>query len=221
MPAIKRIIRKGIKMVLSKREKAAEKRAERRAAAKAKEEAVGVMIRKYKMTEEEILKIWDEFYAKHPDGFMTKESFLATKEDKTYASAMFAVFDTDASGTLDINEYVHATSVHSLGTPREKLSWIFTAFDADGGGSIDVDELKDLVIGLFQLSGLPDDPDNLVECFQEIRNAVDVDGDGQITKEEFVEKGLQSKFINDLLLTKRVNRDDLENYDGTAVPISL
>ena len=80
-----------------------------------------------------------------------------------------------------------------------------------------------------------------------------MDGDGQITKEEFVEKGfpatspnfliwgqhwsalvrfkvinlivvvqgLQSKFINDLLLTKRVNRDDLENYDGTAVPISL
>ena len=29
--------------------------------------------------------------------------------------------------------------------------------------------LRDLVIGLFQLSGLPDDPDNLVECFQEIR----------------------------------------------------
>ena len=38
------------------------------------------MIRKYKMSEEEILKIWDEFYAKHPDGFMNKESFLATKE---------------------------------------------------------------------------------------------------------------------------------------------
>ena len=41
---------------------------------------VGVMIRKYKMSEEEILKIWDEFHAKHPDGFMTKESFLGTKE---------------------------------------------------------------------------------------------------------------------------------------------
>ena len=41
---------------------------------------VGVMIRKYKMSEEEILKIWDEFHAKHPDGFMTKESFLDTKE---------------------------------------------------------------------------------------------------------------------------------------------
>ena len=34
------MLKSGIKMVLSKREKAAEKRAERRAAAKAKEEAV-------------------------------------------------------------------------------------------------------------------------------------------------------------------------------------
>ena len=48
------------------------------------------MIRKYKMSEEEILKIWEEFYAKHPDGFMSKESFLATKE----------VIDTDRYSTV-------------------------------------------------------------------------------------------------------------------------
>ena len=49
---------------------------------------------------------------------------------------------------------------------------------------------------------------------------MDVDGDGQITKEEFVEKGLQSNFINELLLATRVDQQELENYDGTAVPVS-
>ena len=49
------------------------------------------MIRKYKMSEEEILKIWEEFYAKHPDGFMSKESFLATKEVR---EAIIKVFFT-------------------------------------------------------------------------------------------------------------------------------
>ena len=29
---------------------------------------------------------------------------------------------------------------------------------------------SDLVIGLFQLAGLPDDPDQLVSCYQEIRS---------------------------------------------------
>ena len=47
-----------------------------------------------------------------------------------------------------------------------------------------------------------------------------MDGDGQITKEEFVEKGLQSNFINELLLATRVDQQELENYDGTAVPVS-
>ena len=50
---------------------------------------------------------------------------------------------------------------------------------------------------------------------------MDADGDGQITKEEFVEKGLKSEFINQLLLSTRVNREELEAYDGTAVPTSV
>ena len=38
------------------------------------------MNRKYKMPEEEILRIWEDFHSKHPDGLMTKESFLDSKE---------------------------------------------------------------------------------------------------------------------------------------------
>lgn len=203
-----------------KREKERERRALSRKLAREKAEAVAVMIKKYHMKEGEVLKVWDQFHEQNPDGEMTREDFLLTKEDKTYAAAMFAFFDTDGSGTLDINEYMHASSVHE-DTPKDKLSWIFSAFDADGGGSVDVNELKDLVIGLFQLAGLPDDPEQLVDCYQDIRNAVDVDGDGQITMEEFVEKGLQSKFINDLLLTTKVNKEELEGYDGTAVPCAV
>ena len=33
---------------------------------------------------------------------------------------MFAFFDTDGSGTLDINEYMHASSVHE-DTPKDKV----------------------------------------------------------------------------------------------------
>ena len=41
-------------------------------------------------------------------------------QDKAYAEAMFAFFDTDGSGTLDINEYMHASSVHE-DTPKDKV----------------------------------------------------------------------------------------------------
>ena len=100
-----------------------------------------------------------------------------------------------------------------MSSPVFQFSLLADLADKYSRNIVEKNFLRDLVIGLFQLSGLPDDPDNLVECFQEIRwleenapvgkksdwmcfdfarNAVDVDGDGQITKEEFVEKGLRA-----------------------------
>ena len=86
-----------------------------------------------------------------------------------------------------------------LNTPEDKLKWIFTAFDADGGGSIDVGEIKDIVIGLFRLAGIEEDDDLLETCVTDVLEAVDKDGDGDISKEEFVKNAMQSKFICNML----------------------
>ena len=61
-----------------------------------------------------------------PQNIMTNHA--STPQDKEYAAKMFAVFDTDESGSLDINEYVHATSVHELGTPKDKVHLPHFAF---------------------------------------------------------------------------------------------
>ena len=76
---------------------------------------------------------------------------------------------------------------------------MFTAFDADGGGSIDVAEIKDIVIGLFRLAGIEEDDDLLETCVTDVLEAVDKDGDGDISKEEFVKNAMQSKFIFNML----------------------
>ena len=86
-----------------------------------------------------------------------------------------------------------------LETPEDKLSWIFTAFDEDGGGSIDVDEIRDIVEGLFRLAGIEEDGDMISSCVTDVRAAIDDDGDGDISKEEFVKNAMGSKFISDLL----------------------
>ena len=63
-----------------KREKERERRALSRKLAREKAEAVAVMIKKYHMKEGEVLKIWDEFHEQNPDGEMSREDFLLTKE---------------------------------------------------------------------------------------------------------------------------------------------
>ena len=127
-------------------------------------------------------------------------------QDNFMAEAFFRVFDEDNSGALSFYEYMMVKNAPNLDSPEEKLTWIFTAFDKDGGGSIDVDEVYDIVVALFKMSGKEEEADGIEEeiddCVDEIIEAVDTDDDGVITKEEFVENAMKSKFIFNLVGTK-------------------
>merc|ERR1712227_657158 len=110
------------------------------------------------------------------------------------------------------SNYLHLTThkldncqVSDLESVEDKLSWIFTAFDSDGGGSIDYDEITDICQGLFRLAGIQEDEDMLAACVADVRATIDGDGDGDISKEEFVKNGMQSKFIADLLTKQQYN----------------
>ena len=66
-------------------------------------------------------------------------------------------------------------------TPDQKLKWIFNVFDKDGGGTIDAEEISEMVRGLFSMSGIEVDEDEVENSTREILQAVDVDDDGDIT----------------------------------------
>ena len=115
------------------------------------------------------------------------------------ADSLFSVFDEDNSGTLNFYEYMHVQEAKELTTPEEKLNWIFCAFDEDRGGYIDVLEIKNVVTGLFKMAGMEVDKDKIVGLVGEVRYAMDENKDWLISKEEFVNNGMKSKFINKLL----------------------
>ena len=119
------------------------------------------------------------------------------------AKALFRVFDEDNSGTLNFFEWYQATNVKNMTTPEEKLNWIFTAFDADAGGSIDVQEIKDIVLWMFRFAGIEEDPDMIASCLIDVRATIDVDKDGDISKEEFIKNAMDSEFIADILKEKK------------------
>ena len=78
-------------------------------------------------------------------------------------------------------------------------TWIFNVFDEDGGGSIDIDEVIKLVIGLANMGGVEAEREFLLACVQDILEAIDVDRDGDITREEFVNNAMKSSFIRNIL----------------------
>ena len=77
--------------------------------------------------------------------------------------------------------------------------WIFKVFDEDGGGTIDIDELIKIVIGLFNMNGESLDREVILACVIELMDIIDEDGNGEITRDEFIQNGMRSGFIRNLM----------------------
>ena len=124
---------------------------------------------------------------------------------KEIASDIFTMFDEDESNTMDFSEFVIAEAAVTLASPREKLNWIFSVFDKDGGGVIDHREMRDVVLGLFTMAGIRIHEEILVERLKEMLEAIDIDGDGEIEKEEFIKNAMKCGFICDIVKGDVVN----------------
>ena len=58
---------------------------------------------------------------------------------------------------------------------------------------------RDVVKSLFQMAGIELEEEILADRMEEMLKAIDVDGDGEITKEEFIKNALSCEFIHDML----------------------
>lgn len=54
---------------------------------------------------------------------------------------IFAVFDSDGSGTLDIDEFSLMLNTIQMNISEERVGMLFAALDKDGSGEIEVEEL--------------------------------------------------------------------------------
>ena len=92
-----------------------------------------------------------------------------------------------------------AINASKMNNPEAKLRWIFNVFDRDSSGLIDGQEIEAMLKGLFAMAGIEYDEDDIKRCLKEIMRACDDDGDGAITKDEFVRNALKSMFIRSIL----------------------
>ena len=56
-----------------------------------------------------------------------------------------------------------------------------------------------MVKSLFHMAGIELEEEILAERMDEMLKAIDADGDGEITKEEFIKNALSCEFIHDML----------------------
>ena len=157
------------------------------------------------MAEEKVKEQHCSFLKICPNGSMTKKKFVDLSREAVgdqadfLADSLFRVFDIDSSGTMDFIEYMLAINSTSLNSPEDKLKWMFDVFDKDGGGSISAEEIGCILQGLFEMSGQDFEEKDLDQVTREIMEAIDADGDGEVTKAEFIKNAMKSLFVAGML----------------------
>ncbi|XP_030016015.1 guanylyl cyclase-activating protein 2-like [Sphaeramia orbicularis] len=165
-------------------------------------------------TEEIDIKALQDMYKKFvmecPSGLLFLHEFKRffgvdpTGEASEYAENMFRAFDKNGDNTIDFLEFVAALNLVFRGDLEHKLRWSFKVYDKDGNGYVDKDELRSIIDSIYRVKKGPKTDINemqltLDEVVDRILEAVDADGDGQITVDEFIKGAQQEPWLLNLL----------------------
>ncbi|XP_077602612.1 NADPH oxidase 5 [Crocuta crocuta] len=105
-----------------------------------------------------------------------KESFFAER--------FFALFDSDGSGTITLQELLDALTLLIHGNPMDKLKFLFQVYDLDGSGSIDPDELRTVLQSCMRESAISLPDEKLDQLTLALFESADKDCNGAITFDE-------------------------------------
>jgi len=105
--------------------------------------------------------------------------------DPLLADRIFAEFDQDGSGRIEVNEFLEAVSNLGAGDPSERVRFAFRLHDLDGSGEISREELGVMLRSSLNESGLSVPPEQVDALVDALFSECDTDRSGQISEDEF------------------------------------
>jgi len=146
-----------------------------------------------------------QFRKESPSGYIGRAEFKAVMQqlavnDEFLQNVLFTVFDTNHDGQINFQEFVVSLSIMTKGSPAEKLEFAFNLYDLDHNGFIERSEMvriteafSKLVGPLVTFSGKKHQ--NAASMIDEFFDAMDANGDGRISLEEYKQGALRNPDI--------------------------
>lgn len=113
-------------------------------------------------------------------------------KDEYFADRLFAIFDNDKSGTIQIEEFLATVEKLVFATTEEKLKFAYQLHDINGDDCIDKAEIAHLITASLNENNLSFKPEQINDLVDILFLEADSDNSGEISFAEF--KGLISKF---------------------------
>ncbi|XP_045158034.2 neurocalcin-delta B-like [Mercenaria mercenaria] len=126
------------------------------------------------------------------------------------ANSIFDAFDEDGNGTVDFEEFLIGLSITEMSANTDKVSkmkrirWAFNVYDKDRSGTIDKREMRQIVKAVADVSVLPEEAlennESPKKFADRLFKEIDVNGDGEITFEEFEAAAERNTALIEMLL---------------------
>ncbi|XP_023215757.1 Kv channel-interacting protein 4 [Centruroides vittatus] len=164
------------------------------------------LCRNTKFTKREIQLMYRSFKQECPTGYVEEDTFKQVfarffpyGNASSYAHYVFKAFDHNRNGAITFKDFLHCLSLLCRGSLQEKLQWAFTLYDIDGNGYITKKELTDIICSVYALMGRRSvpvgDEKSLREHVDRIFQKMDINKDGVVTIDEFMEICLKDETI--------------------------
>ncbi|XP_029909315.1 NADPH oxidase 5 [Myripristis murdjan] len=135
---------------------------------------------------------WLEWVTKQFESIAGEDKEIDLEEFKTalkvkesfFAERFFALFDSDGSSTISLDELLKALDLLIHGSETDKLKFLFQVYDVDGSGSIDPDELRTVLKSCLRESAISLPEEKLDDLTMALFESADKDNSGSITFEE-------------------------------------
>ncbi|XP_050420712.1 Kv channel-interacting protein 4 [Adelges cooleyi] len=167
------------------------------------------LCRQTKFTRQEIRIMYRGFKQKCPEGVVHEDlfkdiysKFFPHGNSNLYAQFVFKAFDVKCNGAISFKDMLMTLSILLRGSIYEKLRWTFKLYDLNGDGCITRSELGQIVLAIHELMGKrPQGRNNSKTKDQTdiVFQKLDINQDGVITFEEFIESCLKDEAITNSL----------------------
>ena len=117
---------------------------------------------------------------------------------------IFRMYDTNNDNHIDFREFMMVLYILSKGSPEQNLEQIFRIFDINNDHEISRSEMKKIVKDLFALLSTKElqTVENDAKMADDAFTEMDVDKDGKVTKEEFIQACLSHEKISSMMALK-------------------
>jgi neurocalcin delta len=186
------------------------------------------LIQNTNFTKQQIKAWYSGFMKDCPDGQLSRAKFLEVYSSffpqgnaEKFCEHVFRTFDSDNSGRIDFKEFLLAINITSAGQPEQKLEWAFQMYDVNGDGTIDPSEMAEIIGAIYNMVGnsiCDGDPcDSPEKRTAEIFAKMDTNGDGVLSKDEFVRGCMTDEFLCQMLTSTGGGQPATEQPPAGAV----